>query len=275
MPKSTMTRVISALIGLVVFFVIALSDALVFEIALGVVILFMLFEFLSAFKFSKTLIVTALIGSLPIIYTTLISDYALLSFSIIAYIGVLAIESVLCYKKVSFEDISKVLFATLYISMFSSFIGLMRSTFDFGIYYLCLIFTCAWMSDTGAYFIGCLFGHKKLAPEISPKKTVAGSIGGVIFSSVGCIILGIVSVLVSKTNANYIALAIIGIIGSVLSQLGDLTASLIKRNCGVKDFGNIMPGHGGMLDRFDSVIMIAPFVFCVCALLRFAGISVF
>jgi len=102
-----------------------------------------------------------------------------------------------------------------------------------------------------------------------------GSIGGVIFSSVGCIILGIVSVLVSKTNANYIALAIIGIIGSVLSQLGDLTASLIKRNCGVKDFGNIMPGHGGMLDRFDSVIMIAPFVFCVCALLRFAGISVF
>ena len=82
MPKSTMTRVISALIGLVVFFVIALSNALVFEIALGVVILFMLYEFLSAYKFSKILIVTALVGAISIIYTTLISDYMLLSFSI-------------------------------------------------------------------------------------------------------------------------------------------------------------------------------------------------
>ena len=261
MPKNTMTRVFSALIGLVVFFVIALSGTPVFEIALGVVILFMLYEFLSAFKFSKVLIVTALIGALPMIYAIFTTNYILLSFSIIAYIGVLAIESVLCYKLVSFDNMSKVLFATLYISIFSSFIGLMRSYFDFGIYYLCLIFTSAWMSDTGAYFIGCLFGRKKLAPEISPKKTVEGSIGGVIFAAIGCVILGIVSVLVSKTNANYIALAVIGIVGSVLSQLGDLTASLIKRNCGVKDFGNIMPGHGGMLDRFDSILAVSAVLF--------------
>ncbi len=275
MGKNTLTRVISALIGLVVFFAVALSGTPVFEIVLGVVILFMLYEFLHAFGFSIVLVITALVGALPMIYATFTTNHVLLSFTIIAYIGVLAIESILCHKTISFDNISKVLFATLYISIFSSFIGLMRSCFDFGIYYLCLIFTSAWMSDTGAYFIGCCFGRHKLAPEISPKKTVEGSIGGIVFAAVGCVILGIVSVLVSKTNANYIVLSIIGIVGSCLSQLGDLTASLIKRNCGVKDFGNIMPGHGGLLDRFDSAIMIAPFVFLVCALLSYNGINVF
>ena len=275
MSKDTTIRVISAIVGLVVFFLVVLSNSIVFNIALGVIILFMLLEFLHAFKYGITLKLTALAASLFIIYSFCSYKYDILALTLISFIAVLITESIFLHKTISFNDISNVLFATLYISIFSSFIALMRSFGEFEIYYLCLLFTCAWISDTGAYFMGRFFGRRKLAPDISPKKTIAGSIGGIAFAAVGCMILGAVSVFISKSNPNYIVLAIIGAFGSCLAQIGDLGASIIKRSCGVKDFGNIMPGHGGMLDRFDSVIFIAPFIFFACYFLETFGIYLF
>lgn len=142
-----------------------------------------------------------------------------------------------------------------------------------GLYYLFLIFICAWMTDTGAYFSGRFFGKHKLAPSISPKKTVEGSVGGIICAMLGCIVLGLVATYINEASPNYWLLALVGLIGSCLAQLGDLIASLIKRTCGVKDFGNIMPGHGGALDRFDSVIMVSPFIYYLCLFMMEGGMT--
>ena len=118
----------------------------------------------------------------------------------------------------------------------------------------------AWGSDTFAYFVGVRFGRHKLAPVISPKKTIEGSVGGV----AGAAALTVVVVMLfnrhSAIDLPYWVAAIIGACGAVVGQLGDLSFSIIKRQTGIKDYGKIFPGHGGVLDRFDSVIFVAPVV---------------
>jgi len=117
-------------------------------------------------------------------------------------------------------------------------------------------FIIAYMSDTGGFFGGMYFGRRKLAPTLSPKKTVEGAIGGVIFAAVGSLIFALIA------SRNHILLCLImGIVGAVISELGDLTASAFKRKMGIKDYSNLIPGHGGVLDRIDSVIFTAPFVY--------------
>ncbi|MBE6936720.1 MAG: phosphatidate cytidylyltransferase [Ruminococcaceae bacterium] len=120
-------------------------------------------------------------------------------------------------------------------------------------------FIAAWGTDTCAYFAGRFFGKHKLAPIVSPKKTVEGAIGGVI----GCILLMIAYAFAAEAiwdvTLSLPALAVLALVGSVISQIGDLSMSYIKRGLGIKDYGKIMPGHGGILDRFDSVLFTAPF----------------
>jgi phosphatidate cytidylyltransferase len=120
-----------------------------------------------------------------------------------------------------------------------------------------LIFIVAWMTDTSAYFAGMLFGKTKLIPAVSPKKTVEGAVGGVI----GATILGMIYIYWVMGGISSLWLIPILMVGSALSQLGDLVASKIKRGLQIKDFGNIMPGHGGVLDRFDSILIVAPYVY--------------
>lgn len=119
-----------------------------------------------------------------------------------------------------------------------------------------LVLFAAFGTDIMAYFSGYLFGKHKLSPKISPKKTVEGAIGGTIGSIVLCTIAGYIMMpdLILQS-------AVIGLLGSVAAQLGDLTASMFKRNMGIKDYGDLIPGHGGVLDRFDSVLFTAPFVY--------------
>lgn len=130
-----------------------------------------------------------------------------------------------------------------------------------GLFLLIVSLLAAWSSDSGAYFVGVLCGKHKLCPQISPKKTVEGFVGGI----VSCIVILEAAALVYSrwiapgTKINWILLAVLAGCCSVISVVGDLTFSLIKRHYGIKDYGNIMPGHGGALDRFDSVIFVAPF----------------
>ncbi len=124
-----------------------------------------------------------------------------------------------------------------------------------------LVFLCSWITDSFAYFCGSFFGKHKLIPKISPKKTVEGSVGGTLFCGIFCAVYGIIVAAVFHLTVNYAALLISGIFLSVVSQIGDLNASYIKRSHDIKDFGNIFPGHGGMLDRFDSVIAVVPFLY--------------
>ncbi len=124
---------------------------------------------------------------------------------------------------------------------------------------------CAWFGDSGAYFVGTFFGKHKLCPKISPKKTVEGFIGGIVtvgvVVAVQCLVYNLV--LPTDVKMNYAVLIPVGMVASGIGVLGDLSASVIKRQYDVKDFGNLMPGHGGVLDRFDSVLFVAPFLYVV------------
>lgn len=132
---------------------------------------------------------------------------------------------------------------------------------DGGAYVYLIAFIGAWVTDTFAYFCGMLFGRggkHKLIPEVSPKKTVEGSIGGIVFCVLAMILFGfIIEKIDSAFHANYLLLAIGGLAISIVAQIGDLSMSVIKRHYGIKDYGFIFPGHGGILDRFDSVIAVS------------------
>ncbi len=271
MSKDTAVRVVSAVIGLILFFIVTFANQLILDLVLGVLILFMLFEFFHAFKFGFLLSSIGMIGTAALLCVLSLGRYDIFIFALAAYIVLLGAISIFQHEKISFTDITAVLFATVYVGFFPSFIARIRSLDENGLYYLFLIFACAWLTDTGAYFCGRFFGKHKLAPNISPKKTVEGAVGGVVCAIIGCIVLGAVAHYINGATPRYFVLALVGLVGSCLAQLGDLFASLIKRTCGVKDFGNIMPGHGGALDRFDSVIMVSPFIYYVCLFLVESG----
>ncbi len=126
-------------------------------------------------------------------------------------------------------------------------------------FYIIFPFVAAFLSDIFALFAGMAFGKHKLAPRLSPKKTVEGAIGGLLGASVGMVIYGLLAKpLFGIAGVSLPLMALCGAVGSVISQLGDLSFSCIKREFGIKDYGSILPGHGGILDRFDSVIFCAP-----------------
>ena len=122
------------------------------------------------------------------------------------------------------------------------------------------------MSDTFAYFVGMLFGKHKLIEDVSPKKTIEGSIGGIFFCVVSFVVFGIIMDVFFDRSANILFLAISAVAVSVVSQIGDLIMSVIKRHYGIKDYGKLFPGHGGMLDRFDSILAVALVMSAICML---------
>ena len=169
---------------------------------------------------------------------------------------------VVFHAKTNIEEIFVTFFGFFYVSFLISHIYLTRD-FTNGQFFVWLIFLCAFGCDTGAYLVGMTMGRHKLIPDLSPKKTIEGSIGGIIMATVLCIIFAIVVNRKFTINGvNPLLLCFLtGLIGSVLSQIGDLAASAMKRYTGIKDFGNVIPGHGGILDRFDSVLFTAPAVY--------------
>lgn len=138
-----------------------------------------------------------------------------------------------------------------------------------GGFVLLFLFLGSWLTDTFAYFCGTLFGRHKLIPKVSPKKTVEGSVGAIVFTVASFTLYGLLVASITDLTPNYFALIITGLILSILSQIGDLNASFIKRQYGIKDYGKIFPGHGGVLDRFDSVIAIAPLIYLMSLVLTY------
>lgn len=149
----------------------------------------------------------------------------------------------------------------------SCIIFIQKSTDDnlLGVSLIFYTLFCAWFGDSGAYFVGTFLGKHKLCPKISPKKTVEGLIGGIITVGVvaflHCLVFN--SFIAQEAKMSYSVLIPVGMAASLVGVVGDLSASIIKRQYDVKDFGNIMPGHGGVLDRFDSVLFVAPFLYMV------------
>jgi phosphatidate cytidylyltransferase len=150
------------------------------------------------------------------------------------------------------------------ILMYDSFIPNFSATYKLPIFLITAL--CgAWLADTGAYFIGTFLGKHKLCPKISPKKTVEGLVGGAVFTGISFVIIE--RIFIRDSFDSYIFF-LLGVGCCLVGLLGDLTASLIKRQTGIKDFGKIMPGHGGLMDRFDSVLFVLPFFYYVLKLLK-------
>lgn len=174
---------------------------------------------------------------------------------------------VFTYPKYHADQIMAAMFGIIYVAVMLSYIYKTRCL-ESGAWLVGLIFISSWGSDTCAYCVGMLFGKHKMAPVLSPKKSVEGGVGGV----VGAALLGaLYALIISRWNLSSghtpALYGIICAVGALISMVGDLAASAIKRNKEIKDYGKLIPGHGGILDRFDSVIFTAPFIYFLAKVL--------
>lgn len=265
-------RLIISVVGSAIAVAVFLLNELVLGVIVSILALVALSEMFSAIGFFKKNIFLAIIGYIAgsgILILNIFAgsvDYAKFTtycFVIIsAFMIVLFIYMVLAHRKTTLSDVTMCMFSTLYITVFFSYLILIRCGNN-GNFMIWVPFVIAWLSDTMAYTFGRLFGKHKLIPEVSPKKTVEGAIGGVLGGIVFMCVYGYVCVCFFSKPVNWVNLVVLGGVGSVISQFGDLAASWIKREQGVKDYGTILPGHGGIMDRFDSVLTVAPFVYYV------------
>lgn len=266
------TRIITALIGLPILIIILfLHNTIFFSIAVAIVSAVGVYELLHSTKYvkNKLLIVFSLLFSLIVPFAKIPGFEKYFTLATIAFVALLLSVLFANHATLMFSEVAICFTGAMLVPYAMSSIVFVRDLQpEIGIYSILLVFACAWISDIGAYFVGMLLGKHKLAPTISPKKTIEGAVGGVAF----CVIFNIVFAyiymsLAAKSGMNYevnlLALIFVSLSASMIGILGDLSASIIKRQTGIKDFGNLMPGHGGVLDRFDSILFIAPYLYVI------------
>lgn len=256
-----LTRIISGAVLVAVLVVVLLFlPVKATEIAVGLVAALALYEFYRAvlsengsLKGKLPLVVAGYIFGLSLLFadTTMLLPVISLGFVLIMVL------TVLFHKKIAFRDSAAAYFGAVYVFALIRHITMTRQEAG-GVFLVIAIFIGAFVTDTGAYFVGSFLGKHKLAAAISPKKTVEGSVGGILVTELAFMLYGYVGKYFIHYDINFVNLAIIAIVLSVVSQLGDLCASVVKRELDIKDYGNIIPGHGGILDRFDSVLFVAP-----------------
>ena len=285
-------RVLTSIgIGIVGIPIIVLSKFIVYPIFLGLLSAIAVWELLRVFGLHKRYEVSVPAYVIAALLPTFAHDtftkgdeikYILVVASVIfAYLLYLAAVCVISKEAImrsinasgesegkrmlGYGDVAMVFTSVTYVTVSFTAMSLTRYMQN-GAYIFGLVFVAAWMCDVFAYFTGRFFGKHKLAPHLSPKKTVEGSIGGIIFAVLGCVLYGLIVSKVSGLSARYLVLALLGLVLSVISQIGDLWASLIKREHGIKDYSRMLPGHGGVMDRFDSILAISTVLMAVCML---------
>lgn len=267
-------RIITAVIAIPLGIACILADNYyILLIAISAISLLATYELLMATKYINfkllSFVSLLFVAVTPLIYTTPLKIYARPIF--LAFIFFIFITMLIKHERIKFSQMALIAFISYAIPLSMSTLIFMRfNSFDdkteHGLFYIFFALISAWIGDSGAYFVGTFFGKTPLAPTISPKKTVEGFWGGIATSAViSAVFAFCYELLLNKDGAaysvNWLLFGIIAIICAMLGVLGDLSASLLKRECSVKDFGSIMPGHGGILDRFDSVLFVAPFVY--------------
>ena len=263
------TRTItSVFILLVMIPIILLSKFIIYPIALSALAVMATFEILRALGVEKNWYLSIpayiLAGVFPFAsyFVTAQSSFTyLLTIAALIYIYMIYTMGVSVFSKgqTTFKTISEVLLSVTYVVVSFTSLSMIRYIDkEIGLYKLILVFIVSWVCDAMAYVVGSLIGKHKLIPEISPKKTVEGAIGGVVSAIAAYMLYGLVlDLAIPNVEVNYIVLAVFGLVLAVVSQLGDLIASLIKREHNIKDYGKLLPGHGGIMDRFDSIMAVS------------------
>lgn len=256
-------RVMVAVVCIPMIFVIFyLLPPICLPIAISVLSMIALHEVLWSTGFVKN----AKISALSIVLSGMVPFWVYIGqgmksalVGIFVYFLLMFLIAISSHYTVTLEKMGGSFFFAMLIPYFlSTFVRL--NALENGKYLILVPLIAAFGSDAFALFAGMAFGKRKLAPELSPKKTVEGAMGGFVGAVALCLVYAAVLQLGFACQVNYLAFAVYGGLGSVVSQIGDLSFSYIKRQYGLKDFGNIFPGHGGVLDRFDSVIFCAPLV---------------
>lgn len=252
------------IIGIVFLVLLLLSGTWLFNIVMALLSMIAGFEILNCTnQFDNKLL------SIPsLVVCALIPFVARLPYGFIAVVCVVFMfwcffVSVFTNDRIDTQAISLVFCCIMYVSVCFYSLTRIRYIPDYGFLVLIMVFIGAWATDIFAYFTGRFLGRHKLIPKISPKKTIEGAVGGVVFCILAYMVVGLVAGLILKRVPNYFVIAAMGIVVSVVAQLGDLAMSAVKRNYKMKDFGGIFPGHGGVLDRFDSILAISPFLLMV------------
>lgn len=179
----------------------------------------------------------------------------------VVYLLVMLAVYVLTFPTYSDKQIMAAFMDFFYVSVMLSFVYLIRNM-EHGLVLVLLIFVSSWINDTCAYFVGRALGKHKMAPVLSPKKSIEGLIGGIVGAGVFGAVFGILfDMYVDTMNYAPLLFAVVGAVGALPAVIGDLAASAIKRNNDIKDYGKLIPGHGGILDRFDSIIFTAPIIY--------------
>lgn len=260
-------RIKTAIILLAVFIpLLIFSDNIVFAVIISMLSLIGAYEMLKCLGVHKNAAIVlpslVLAAAAPLLARLMPKSESFSSWAasvLFIYMFWLCAYCVIKRGNTSFSLVAAVFTAIAYITYGFTSLILLRDS-DGGEYVFWLVFVGAWITDTMAYFTGLFFGRHKLIPEISPKKTVEGALGGTLFAALSFVAYGLIVERITGVAMRMLPLFAAGLVAAITAQFGDLIASLIKRERGIKDYGNIFPGHGGILDRFDSIIALAPFI---------------
>ena len=270
---NSLKRVVSSLVLFPIVAAIIIYGSKYFvDAVISIIAIMSLHEFYKAFKTGEKANPVTWIGYVAAIAIAFIhiipSEYILKTIGAIIPISILIlfVTVIVSNLKTNIKDIAVTFFGICYIVIFLMFISIIRENLEHGKYLVWFVFFSAWGTDIFAYVFGKKIGKHKLC-EISPKKTIEGCIGGTLGAVAIVLIYAVACNEIWNLNFNYITVVLIAITLSILSQIGDLSASTIKRYTGIKDFSNLIPGHGGMLDRIDSIIFIAPFAYFLLMIL--------
>ena len=264
-------RIITAMIGLVILAVVVLGfETLLLNIVISVISLMAFLELMNAAGYLKYRALVIVSGIYTVVYPFFREFFDMDFLPLVTMFYFLALMLILLhdYGKVKFQDVMTIGCFGLMIPLSFTNVVLLRNNHGWpgGIFCFLMLLGSAWFSDTCAYFTGRACGRHKMSPVISPHKTVEGLIGGLVGSvlcnlALACGYSAVLRMMGIPNQVHYLPVALVTFCGACVSVIGDLTASAIKRQCGVKDFGHIMPGHGGIMDRFDSVLLTSPVVY--------------
>lgn len=274
-------RILTSLVAICVLVpALIFSGTIVFPIAIGVVALICLYEIFKCVGVHKRWAMALpayAFGACAPFLLRYIEDtvwVATLAFLVTAFYLIYVFALIVwSHGALPFGNTLAVSLMAIYIVAALCSILYIRDIPEGGKYLYLLIFLGAWITDTFAYFTGYFLGRHKLIEDVSPKKTIEGSLGGIFFCALSFVIFGLVVDTWFGGDANLIFLAVGGVVISLIAQIGDLIMSVIKRQYGIKDYGRIFPGHGGMLDRFDSILAVSLGLCALCLLGNLMGIQ--